>query len=666
MKVSKVSNDKNSVTLTISGSPSFDAEKVNTGNYGTVELAGRYFGLKTPVAKRIPVVYLGEEEQVEGGYFYPYFDAVIEKDHGYDLTVILNPHSAKFADDFSEEQIILENDFENAEIISLKKSDEDFDGAYELTVNVPKDDSRTDGSYSYIGTITLDVNSLIDKNGKGNAEPVSASRSYSAESLGRDLSEADVAQMKEIVGGFGNTTFGTVYGTLSGAASAGSTAYTVLGWFGVFPSVASRHGEIMDQLTQINEKLRQMNTQLEQMNNTLERHTDMLYEIEKELQENALSNFDILLARMNTEISEIEYALSKKNARKIVTLLEEYPDEVYDNEEELYFALDDIAWVIGRMPANNIYTINDKILILDECYKNICFLLNQSGSNPINRYVQLCSLTDNFTTTSLSEKQLYSLNIDLSLKKALGLLNFFIGYDANETNRGLYKNAYFPDVTAGVQKQGFPFCYLMNDYVHLRTPDLVLVDMKENMTENTSPYVMLSTEDIKRFADRMHGRTLWDELTLAGYTGLEVNTYLGGYTATDTSPNIVPGYGSDQACEGVAFKFVSSPKLNHVGDAIPGAYSCRDVEKLVMFGTKGYSNQRYREGCLHVGKYKGKTTDGEAIVYAAYGLMFNDKSFVNERVAQAVKHHTDYDKGKQTSEWRYEMCYPMMYFLRVE
>ena len=207
----------------------------------------------------------------------------------------------------------------------------------------------------------------------------------------------------------------------------------------------------------------------------------------------------------------------------------------------MYDALNAIATKISGMRASNSDYIRDKVAILEENYRIIAASVVETPSNPINRYVELCSITDNFSTTSLTEKQLYSLNTEANLKKAVSMLNFFKGYRANQNNRELYDKLYFPDVEEGVtDAKGHAKCYLMDCYVKLsgdvtdifRNPTKYIKDtVSTDKKDTTRRFVILSNEDAKRFGARLHGRTLKEELLKAGVTEKEmsIKTTFKGY-----------------------------------------------------------------------------------------------------------------------------------------
>ncbi len=521
MKVSKLSNDNNSITLTVSGSPVIADDSAATGCYGTMEFSGKPFGSEDAITKRVMLASLGSEEAPEGGYFYPFFESALENDGFYELTVTLQPRCAVFSENFGKNSITLGNDFEGADILSLEK-DPDNENYRNLVLKVAKQPEDENG-YFYIGSITLEKDSLTDKNGKTNPEAVTMSRSYSVESMGKALDASDVKVIKGIVGGFGNTTFGTIFGVVKGIGSAASFGYQVLGWFGVVPTESSRHQDEMDKLNEIQQQLRELNSRLDEIDSTLERQTDMLYAIERDQKETALANFDTSFSAMISCISDIEYALNKKNAKKINTLLKSFDGVEVNSKEEALDALNKMAVKISKLPASNIDTIADKVKLLESSYREVATAMQNKPSNPINRFLQLCAINDNFTTTSLIEKQLYSLDIEVHLRKALGLLSFFKGYDANDANIKLADSVYYPDFeSVTTDKNGNPYCYLSGSYVYMtgEVTSFIYNPMKNN---RLSQYIFLGKTDAERFAARMHGRTLKEEMMFAGFSEEKMN-----------------------------------------------------------------------------------------------------------------------------------------------
>ena len=130
----------------------------------------------------------------------------------------------------------------------------------ELIASIPKYKlSEGEETYSYMGSVILSEGSMVNAAGEVNEEEMSVTREFSPETTGRDnLSMADINTIKGIVGGFGNTAWGTIGGVMSGGSSAFSAAWTVLGFCGVVPTDSSRHSEVMNKLDVIHKSVKEV------------------------------------------------------------------------------------------------------------------------------------------------------------------------------------------------------------------------------------------------------------------------------------------------------------------------------------------------------------------------------------------------------------------------
>lgn len=197
------------------------------------------------------------------------------------------------------------------------------------------------------------------------------------------------------------------------------------------------------------------------------------------------------------------------------------PDEDAEIAQELTLTLDG-AELSGSLTENDV-TLKDafegmKVSKLSNDQNSIT--LTVSGSPVI---ADDSAINDNFTTTSLIEKQLYSLDIEVHLKKALGLLCFFKGFDANDANLKLADSVYYPDFeSVTTDKNGNPYCYLSGSYVYMtgELSSFLYNPMKNNRLSN---YVFLGKADAERFSARMHGRTLKEEMIFAGFSEEKMN-----------------------------------------------------------------------------------------------------------------------------------------------
>ena len=314
MEVSKVDNDESSITLTVSGVPDLTRDNWVIPLYGTMEFAGDCFGMEEPLTASVVVEEPYVDESHAKPIFWPYFDAMIDNSDTFEMHIVLLPMSGRFAEDFSKDDVAFGEELASAELTSFKESDI----YYEIMASVPKKELAEDeDSYSYTGTITLAEGSMVNLAGE-ESEEICITRKYAPENVGRDLSDADISTLKGIVGGFGNTTWGTIGGVLSTGGSLFSAGYTVLGLFGVVPSDASRHAEIMNQLTEIKKTVDRIDVNVDYMRGLLDAHTVKLNEIGIQLDENRLGEFNTVFGDMVETMDKIEKELQKPQNVKLI------------------------------------------------------------------------------------------------------------------------------------------------------------------------------------------------------------------------------------------------------------------------------------------------------------------------------------------------------------
>lgn len=107
----------------------------------------------------------------------------------------------------------------------------------------------------------------------------------------------------------------------------------------------------------------------------------------------------------------------------------------------------------------------------------------------------------------------------------------------------------WPDVTVGVRdRSGNPCCYLMNGYVHLATVNEVWENNWKPLDEKKQKSVpILDKSSAKSFFNRLNGRTLDEELKLAGIQNLENVKTWNGYPVKKSA-------GYDHFC-GLTFEY---------------------------------------------------------------------------------------------------------------
>ncbi len=561
MKVTDVSNDEGTIAFTVSGVPEFEGAST-LGYLGTMEFAGKYFDSEKNVSASIPVM-CKSGKAAEGSYFYPFFDSVIDNGDSKELHIFLRPYGGSFTEGFNKDKITLDGVLGGAQIASLKKADKE----YELVVNVkelPKDQS---GENAY-GTITLAAGSLTNNN-----EEISYTREYSADTLGRALTAADMAKIKETVypkkdhpemyensDEIGNLfVFGSQMASYYGTAmTAYSTVTAMLGAFGILgssgPSAEERrHQEIMEALSTISGQIEAMQADVTAIRSYAVDNKRALEDLSLITVEDYLAQFHSHYDVMVKYTNEIATALTR-NSEAIQALADEYYDENEEGREmseaERNRILEEFGGKICNMRQSNYYTIGEKLKLLDHEYSTAMTYLKKDNANPISRYCQMYQYIDNFSTTSLTDKELYALDLDCQFDRTLSYLMLLGGKDSQDENVGLFKDSYFPDVVEeATNKNGDPYCYLMKSNVRIS-------DSTKYYKDGKVDYWILQDEDIDEFAKRKKGGSLKDELVLAGF---DADSFLNQRTTFNKSDfGSGAGYTDNDRFYGLSFAFKAS------------------------------------------------------------------------------------------------------------
>ena len=306
MTVENISHDENTVNLTLSGVPDLTREYQGLQPVGTLEISGAPFGTEEPLEAGVTILPQIETDEHAAPGFWPYFDAMIENEDTFEMHIVLLPASGEFSEEFSECDVSFDMDMKKAEITSFQKSE----ACCELIASVPKYKlAEGEETYSYTGSVILSEGSMVNAAGEVNEEEISVTRKFAPETTGRDLSMSDIDAIKGIVGGFGNTTLGTIGGILSGGATAYNAAWTVLGLCGVVPTDRSRHAEIMNKLDEIHNSVTEVNDNVLYCQNLLHSHTLMLRKLGVKMDTYYVAGFNTQMTGMISTMDKIERAL---------------------------------------------------------------------------------------------------------------------------------------------------------------------------------------------------------------------------------------------------------------------------------------------------------------------------------------------------------------------
>jgi len=457
--------------------------------------------------------------QTSGAGFYPVFDYVEEEGGNLKFTLKLYANNGTFAENISDKSISYDNGFKDAKTISFKK---ESDITAELILSVPANGQSSE-NLNMAGEVIISGGGLINKWGDSTTDPAKYLREYTKESMGKDLSTTDIAAIKGIVGGFGNTTFGTLAGVASGAGTAYSVAKTILETTGV---IESEHVQVMNGLKKISNTLSTVQSVSEETNK-------LLKEMHLEQYDSQLTAFDKKLSGLMSSVDRIESTF--KQAKKKVpadklptkeqpsfsTLASSASWTEYDADWHKY--IDSLLEVISSDKSNIDFasyntTVNDLINRFQEIADTISINSGTGSSNPIRIFDKLCPYTCNFSSTAFYERTQYRAIIKLQLQRALAWLMLCYNYKAGNNDSTIDISIlpkYNTAISAidGLTVENPPkknYCYTWNCEIE------GLDSQWNSIMIINKPSQGVSAAQVDEFVNRMHGRTLRQELTIAG------------------------------------------------------------------------------------------------------------------------------------------------------
>ena len=211
----------------------------------------------------------------------------------------------------------------------------------------------------------------------------------------------------------------------------------------------------------------------------------------------------------------------------------------------------DLNYEVAQVRLTGTETIGDRVRKVLNYYQELYPLFNKDdSSNPIVSFCDIHKATDNFATSSLDVKETYKQNIKYQFARALNILVALDSATSHQDELEAFNKRNAVDdgtVTLDpVEDKGFitwvkvdqigpaptdakgnPYCYLMEDYVRLATTkearDLLYALHRHDSSKNVISITSKSGQNVymSDFIERMQGRTLQEELELAGIQNLD-------------------------------------------------------------------------------------------------------------------------------------------------
>ena len=515
--VESVKKNGETLTLTLAidgdGTKNYAAEKID----GTTVKIGTDFDFIAHVAS---------------ASFYPVFDYAEDSGNNIRVTLELYAKNGTFGT-ISETMFSFDGDFAEAQVVSVERKS---DSVVEAVIDVPAN-GMTAENLDMTGGVTLKEGALVNVWGESASE-TSFTRSYSNESMGRDLTGTDIDVIKNIVGGFGNTPFGTVTSVASGVASGANAALTILDLTGIMPNKTS---QTLTLLKDVEEKINNIQY-------ILNKELGIVKEMQKQLYTQDISDFDTDLGDLST-LNNTVTGYFRTGAEKLGVAQPEA--ETQEDVEKNTAAWKEYAEELSTKiksedkPGSTFEGFKDKFSKLESLFIRVASQVNkESGQNPMAVLDQLCTLTYNFDTIAYIPRAAQRSNIRYELEKAF--INIAMYYSCDMENESVksaknslqtFENLIREDSDPNKCGQfadrkrtdGMALCYIKG-YTFFTGADY----WEDDLLGSAQRYAILLGKDPQiydtfdkkddfeedertDFVSRMNGRTIREEIELAGF-----------------------------------------------------------------------------------------------------------------------------------------------------
>lgn len=443
--------------------------------------------------------------------FYPVFDYAEEKDGKFIITLMLYANSGSFSENLKTDMVAFADDFANATVTSFTREN---DSTAELVLSVDSNGVKVE-DMDLTGTVTLKNGALVNRWGDVRSEECKQTRSYSQESMGKDLTDADIDIIKNIVGGFGNTTMGSLVAVSSGLVSAASGIYTALEIVGVIESQKAKLNKIYNAIQQVTKQLCDIQAAIEDQN---------AKNVANEIAAFYAKNLNPLMSSMQlaqAAIDDSKAKLKKDGINEPAQVLE-YDDEgnctsskELQEEWKTYLGL-----IMNRVRENRAFEFNT----LRERFEDVCGYLKTIKSVPgiIEKYDQHMAYYYNFESSAYADRENFRASIDAEISLAALLLCMYNQYGFEEPETAMINalNNMYEDAKSYIKANEVIRRTDKRTQMFIKGVSVRLSMQTELRTRHAfrsgKEELEFTDHEIQEFISRMNGRTIEEELTLAG------------------------------------------------------------------------------------------------------------------------------------------------------
>lgn len=438
------------------------------------------------------------EADLAGADFYPVFDYAEEKDGKYNITLILYANAGTFADTLENGMVSFADDFKETSVVSLTRTG---DTTAELKITLPSNGVSVE-EMNLNGTVKLAAGALVSRWGDSTAQETSYTREYKQESMGRIFTPMELGQIKDIVGGFGNTIWGTVSSVGGGIVSGASGIYSVLEMVGVIESEKAKLDKIYDAVCEIHNQLSDVQSKLGKIQNTQYATIVGDFYADKLLPISSYNDYAVAL---------IDDAMTDLKNKGITA-----PGGSSDSDLS---AEEWTAYLKELMPLVKQKDDRGYFATLQNYFTKVQSAVVASGSGNIldtfDKYMTFCY---NFDTLAYEDRELFRYSIMAELERAYYLLCVYTQF----SNPGNASQSLLRTLDEQYSKAGKIFeqkavVRRTDDDAVLYTVDGIAVgSYSKHFTWWEGDHISFTQVQAEDFISRLHGRTIAEELEKSG------------------------------------------------------------------------------------------------------------------------------------------------------
>lgn len=414
--------------------------------------------------------------------FYPVFDYAEEKDGKYDITLILYANAGVFAESLEDDMVSFAGDFEDASVVSITRTG---DATAELKLSVPSNGVSVE-EMNLNGTVKLEAGALASRWGDPTARETSYTREYSQASMGRLFTEMEVGQIKDIVGGFGNTTWGSIVDVGSGVFSGISAVYSGLEMLGVIESEKAKLDKVYDAVMSLHDDINGLSMEIDGLRG------DMA----------GASIGDFYTDKLMMLSQYRQYALSKiQNAQK-------KPED--DGE-----AWGEYMGQVMKQVADN--DRDGTFTFLKNYFTNVyTSVTTTSSGNVLDSFDKYMTYYYNFDTMGYDEREAFRTAIQFEMLNSYLLLCSYYQYGDQDTSTIQNLTSQFEKLNSVLEQKAVQRRTDGDVYMYAAKKTLYISRESISYWNNGTKFTWTDSV-ISEFNSRMHGKTVEQELEMIGY-----------------------------------------------------------------------------------------------------------------------------------------------------